>query len=169
MLTIVNLYLYRTNGTLRSVKICHIVQRLVLPENLFQLLQRTITQPFSEFRILRHGLHLVALQHRFYVKSRSATKDGTPLARKNVVVSHMEILLKAEQVILLASLTDVNQMVRYALVILPVPTSMPRYTWRLSALMTSASPKCAARRVASVVFPEAVGPRMVMSLWFMSA
>ena len=38
---------------------------------------------------------------------------------------------------------------------------MPRYSWRESALMISL-PNCAASEVAKAVFPEAVGPKMVI-------
>ena len=60
VLTIVNLNLDGTDGTLRCVEVCDVVQRLVALKNRLQLLQGTVLQLFPQRRVLRHSLHLVA-------------------------------------------------------------------------------------------------------------
>ncbi|CCY02519.1 unknown [Prevotella sp. CAG:924] len=122
MFQIVRLYLDGTDGTLRRVDIRRVVHRraglLLEPcQTGGQLLQRQSLKFTTQGRVLGHGRKGIAFQHRLDVQSRPTAKDRRDTTRRNIAVGLQEILLVTIDIIFLARLADIDQMIGHLLTV----------------------------------------------------
>ena len=112
--TIVLLYLDGSDGALGCIYISGIVQRLVCAEQFSEFLQRTSLKFLAQLRVLGYRHHLVTLEDGLDVEARSTTQDGKLTPAADVVIGIPEILLELEEVVFVARIGYVYQMIRDA-------------------------------------------------------
>jgi hypothetical protein len=110
---LVFLYLYGSYGSLAAVHVGRVVQLLVCAEYLRQFLEAFSFERLSQFLVFRHFHHLVALYCALDVKACSSAHYRCLASADDVFVRFLEVALKLVQVVFLASLHDVYEMVSY--------------------------------------------------------
>ena len=110
-------------GSFAGVDIAVVAQRLVALQYLGEFIEAFGAQLLTQFTILGHWRQLYAFHHALDIHPRAATQDYGLAAAGDVIVAHLIIAQELIEIVFVASLADINHVVRHVTVLVEVLAS----------------------------------------------